>query len=277
MGAWEVQKEAPQETPPQTGSPDDVLNTNGKLQVIEGSPYLLEQEEQKARQKTRSGWTGINLLLGAMVLVTWATLFLILDVPCLSTLGLAAGVGCAAAALAPFLATVWLNAEQRNFAAGRRGEEATVILFQEHLDGRWTLFRNVRLPNGHGDIDAVLTGPNGVYALEVKTYNGSYRNVGDRWQWCHRSLWRNASRNPGRQARRNATHLHDYLQQQGVEIWIQPRVVWAGQGELWLEKPAVRVWQLAEPDYILNDIEHGKHVPADVLSGLNAVLMDTRA
>jgi hypothetical protein len=71
--------------------------------------------------------------------------------------------------------------------------------------------------------------------------------------------------------------LHDYLQQQGVEIWIQPRVVWAGQGELWLEEPAVRVWQLAEPDYILNDIEHGKQVPADVLSGLNAVLMDTRA
>jgi hypothetical protein len=268
-----VEEEVTPAVQPQVSPADEMPTVGDKLRVVRGSTYLREQEEQKSQQKAFWGWVGILLVLTAMVCTTWAILFQLLGIIGLSIGLVVAGVAFVGLAwvLAPRVEQ--LRAEQKSFAAGRRGEEKLVELLQEHLDGQWTLFRNVLLPDGYGDIDAVLTGPKGIFALEVKAYSGYNRNVGKRWQRRVFGFWRTSDRNPTRQALQNATRLHNHLSQHGVEVWVEPRIVWAGQGKLWLEKPAVRVWQLTNPDYVQEDIQKGKTTPAKVLSEVNAVLV----
>jgi hypothetical protein len=270
----EVGEEVTPTVQPQASPADEMPAIEDKLRVVRGSTYLREQEEQKSQQKAFWGWVGILLVLTAMVCATWAILLQLVGI-----IGLPIALVVAGAA---FVGLAWvlvprveqLRAEQKSFAAGRRGEEKLVALLQEHLDGRWTLFRNVLLPDGYGDIDAVLTGPNGIFALEVKAYSGYNRNVGKRWQRRIFGFWRSLDRNPTHQALQNATRLHNHLSQHGVEVWVEPRIVWAGEGKLWLERPAVRVWQLTNPDYMWEDIEKGKTTLAEVLSRVDAVLVE---
>jgi len=75
-----------------------------------------------------------------------------------------------------------LDSQIKSYRTGQEGEDAVVEAMRQSLDGNWTLFRNVVLPGrNRGDIDAVLVGPPGVWALEVKAFNGEYRNVGEQW------------------------------------------------------------------------------------------------
>lgn len=137
--------------------------------------------------------------------------------------------------------------ERDQYRQGLHGEEATVKALEQRLDGKWTLFRNVVLPGNRSDIDGVLVGPAGVYALEIKSYNGRFKNQGDQW-WWHRYQpgWQRLSDNPSHQAKANATHLGEYLHQAiGEKVWVEPRVVWAGPGKLHIQgKPAVYIWFL---------------------------------
>jgi hypothetical protein len=49
-------------------------------------------------------------------------------------------------------------------------------------------------------------------------------------------------------------------------------VVWAGRGKLWLERPAVLIWQLDDLTYLLEDIEKGKPLPEQTVSKIAALL-----
>jgi hypothetical protein len=145
-----------------------------------------------------------------------------------------------------------------NYQRGRRGELRVAAAFQRVLDDRWILFRNLTLGENGGDLDAVLVGPTGIYALEIKDYRGYNRNVGKRWQRRYFGVWRDLDRNPTRQALHNAQRLHDYLADHNVDIWVNPRIVWAGKSKLWLKKPAVPVWQLTRAQFIAGDLMRGK-------------------
>jgi hypothetical protein len=52
--------------------------------------------------------------------------------------------------------------------------------------------------------------------------------------------------------------------------------VWAGKGKLWLERPEIRVWQLKDPDFLLEDIRKCNPVHNGVTSRTIAVLKDLR-
>ena len=259
---------AVEESPPAVATLMDTHAAAGSLdgetlRVIEGSTFLHDQEEQSRSQ----GW---NLTLVLLVLVAVAAFAITMP-----------GVSMGSAAIALVIAVVLLlgsvgglHAGQRSFAQGRKGEERLVLFLEGRLDGQWALFRNVVLPDAEGDIDGVLIGSKGIYALEVKAYTGYNRNVGDRWQRRFRGHWRTLDRNPTRQARRNALRLHTYLKQHGVKVWVEPRVVWAGSGKLWLERPTVPVWQLTEPAYLLEDIERGRKLHRDMIKRTIAALED---
>jgi hypothetical protein len=140
------------------------------------------------------------------------------------------------------------------YRSGRWGEERVVDQLRYLLDGQWTLFRNFEWPNRRwGDVDLVLVGPGGVWALEVKAYSGQIRNIGDRWERKGRRRWRKLTNHPGEQARQNAARLKEYLKTHGVDVgYMQPAVVWANeQGTLTVSDPAVPVWTLEElPDHV---------------------------
>ncbi len=251
---------------------DDSIGTGDHLRIVEGGSYLLEQERRKHRQSTALGWV-LSILL--LVMMIWGIVFIVKTVteasrlPVWWTVG-AIGLELICSRLLPVVER--LRSESRNFAAGRRGEERLVELLQHHLDGRWTLFRNLVLPGAGGDIDAVLAGPRGVFALEVKAYTGYNRNSGMEWQRRIYGRWRNLDQNPTRQILRNAALLGEYLKRAGQKVWVEPRIVWAGRGKLWLERPAVYVWQLSDPVHLLENVGKGKSLSETVVAKVVALL-----
>jgi len=137
-----------------------------------------------------------------------------------------------------------LDKQIEAFRLGEEGEDRTVQMIIQALDGNWSLFRNVTLPGRNkGDLDIVLVGPPGVWVLEVKNLRGEYRNIGETWEYRHGNNWKTASANPSRQARDNAGRLGDFLRADHIKTWVNPAVVWANEeSPLFVENPSVSVW-----------------------------------
>lgn len=149
------------------------------------------------------------------------------------------------------------------YRKGEVGEEAVVERARRALDGSWTLFRSVVLPGKKADLDIVLVGPPGVWALEVKTWMGAYKNVGEIWEY--RSVgggWKRMSKNPGRQARRGALALKDFLKAEGTKTYVHAAVVWAEpEAAVFQENPTVAVWPLERVEDEFGNLSNGKPLP----------------
>jgi hypothetical protein len=138
---------------------------------------------------------------------------------------------------------------------GQEGEERVVEVMRQSLDGNWHLFCNIRLPGRNkGDLDAVLVGPGGVWVLEIKSYNGEYRNIGDRWEYRKGNRWEPATSNPSRQAEDNAIRLANFLKSDNIKQWVTAVVVWANrESSLTVQNPTTTVWLLDRlPDELGN-------------------------
>jgi len=144
----------------------------------------------------------------------------------------------------PRLAVERLDRQIAAYRRGQQGEDRVVDAIRSSLDAQWTLFRNVVLPGrNRADIDAVLVGPPGVWALEIKNLTGEYRNVGERWERRVGADWRPHAASPSNQAQRNAARLAQFLRADGIVQWVEPAVVWANPtGLVSVENPAAPVW-----------------------------------
>jgi hypothetical protein len=149
------------------------------------------------------------------------------------------------------------------YRQGQEGEEQAVEMMRQNLDGNWTLFRNVVLPGRNpADIDAVLVGPPGVWTLEVKTFTGEYRNIGEHWEYRAGSQWKLLKASPSRQAQSNAIRLSNFFKADGLTQWVTPAVVWAdSESPLSVENPAVAVWRLGRLPEELGNIWQGQAMP----------------
>ncbi|HEX8682147.1 MAG TPA: nuclease-related domain-containing protein [Ardenticatenaceae bacterium] len=148
-----------------------------------------------------------------------------------------------------------------HYRQGRYGEDRAADAFRDTLDGRWTLLRNWEWPNRKwGDVDLILVGLRGVWAFEVKAYKGEIRNRGDHWERKGRWRWHRLSKQPGKQAKRNASRLKEYLEQQGIKCgWVQPVILWASEeGSLTLQDPAVPVWRVHEIQEHIEELWQGR-------------------
>src|SRR3984893_5515191 len=64
--------------------------------------------------------------------------------------------------------------------AGIAGEQLVATELGRALDDEWTLLRGYR--NRRGEIDHLLLGPRGLFAIEVKNLNATVHVDGDRWR-----------------------------------------------------------------------------------------------
>jgi hypothetical protein len=138
---------------------------------------------------------------------------------------------------------------------GEEGEDKTVQLIVQALDGTWRLFRNVLIPGRNkGDLDLVLVGPPGVWSLEVKNWRGEYRNIGESWEYRRGKKWKAASGNPSRQATDNAARLGNFLKADTLKVFVNPAIVWANEeNPVKVENPSAAVWSLNRlPDELGN-------------------------
>ena len=69
---------------------------------------------------------------------------------------------------------------EEKLRAGIAGEQLVAVELGRVLDDDWTLLRGYR--NRRGEIDHMLLGPNGLFAIEVKNLNATVHVDGDRWR-----------------------------------------------------------------------------------------------
>jgi hypothetical protein len=212
------------------------------MPVIQGSDYLAH-EVQRRYQKNLFIAAFIFMLALAGLLIVAALIVLAFSsqrAPALWLWPLAVALFLPLFVFSERFVELWH--EELNFRRGQLGESEVARLLRLGLGCDWTLFRNVKLPGSKVDIDMVLLGPPGVFALEVKAYTGDYRYA--RQHFYRRAMtWRRMQHNPGKQARASAGLLHAYIRDTlNEEIWVEPRLVWVGPGALTLEEPEVFVW-----------------------------------
>jgi hypothetical protein len=69
---------------------------------------------------------------------------------------------------------------EEKLMAGITGEQLVAVELGRALDDDWTLLRGYR--NRRGEIDHLLLGPRGLFAIEVKNLNATVHVDGDRWR-----------------------------------------------------------------------------------------------
>lgn len=164
-----------------------------------------------------------------------------------------------------------------NYRLGREGERKVVDLLRASLYSPWAVIHGFEFPNRKwGDADIILLGPGGIWCFEVKSYSSQTRNIGEKWQYRSRFGWRNMSKNPTKQAQRNAMRVKDYLESQDVRTrWVQPVIVWAGdEKNLSLEDPLVPVWTLSDIGNKLEEFWRKQQLSDEQISNVVNVLAD---
>ena len=156
-----------------------------------------------------------------------------------------------------------IDKQIENYRKGEEGENKAAEIMGRVLDGNWILFRNIILPGRKKtDLDAVLVGPAGVWVLEVKTFTGAYRNIGEQWEYRIGNRWNLYKKSPSRQAKNNAVRLSEFFKADHVSQWVNAAVVWANQeSPLTVENPSTAVWSLARLPDELGNIWHGNPIP----------------
>jgi hypothetical protein len=141
---------------------------------------------------------------------------------------------------------VYFSWRRRGYRYGIRGEEA-VSKALSALGNRHRVFNGLTLPGVRGDIDHVVVGPGGVFALETKNYAGEITCAGDRWARRRNGKWEEMERSPGKQATDNARRLTVFLEGCRVTVKVNPVVVLAGRNvRIRARSPAVPVVERRE-------------------------------
>jgi hypothetical protein len=160
------------------------------------------------------------------------------------------------------------NQELANFRthrAGREGEEWVTDTVRATLDNRWTVFRSSILPGRRDDIDLVLVGPAGVWALEIKAYNTPVRVHNAKWEYMRGNTWHTVDSDPITQARKNAQRLRYYLEEHGIRTHVNAAVVLAEPQQISNFGPT------GEPVWLQYDIEN----QLTRLNTMSAILPDS--
>jgi Nuclease-related domain len=114
-------------------------------------------------------------------------------------------------------------------AAGMEGEQLAAAGLGDALGDEWTLFRGYR--NRRGEIDHLILGPRGLFAIESKHRNATVSCAGDRWSFIkydnygnlvdRGEIADNRGRSPSEQLNQPASQLEDFLRSRGHPVAIQ--------------------------------------------------------
>ncbi|HID84959.1 MAG TPA: hypothetical protein EYP54_07650 [Anaerolineales bacterium] len=128
-----------------------------------------------------------------------------------------------------------------------RAQEVLLRPFNQHLDGRFVLLRNVRIPDLKVPLPPVIVGPTGVFLLYVTPQKGTFRVREDIWEEIDTRSRRFRPLKPNlvRHAMALARALGEHLSAKaGAAIEVQPVLIATDPGTLVdAIRPSVRVVQ----------------------------------
>lgn len=92
-----------------------------------------------------------------------------------------------------------------NWFVGKRGELAVSEALKD-LPNDYVLLNDLMLPEGRGNVDHLVMGPNGLFVIETKNYSSFVKCVGDEWFVNGQKI-----RSLSKQAKRNAIAVRENL------------------------------------------------------------------
>lgn len=124
--------------------------------------------------------------------------------------------------------------EEEILKAGMTGEDAVAAGLGRVLSDDWALLRGYR--NRRGEIDHVLVGPRGLFAIEVKYRNATVHVNGDDWRFDKYDQYGNlvehgrqktdaGGRSPSAQLNEPASELEQFLRSRGQTVTVNRIVV----------------------------------------------------
>lgn len=153
-----------------------------------------------------------------------------------------------------------------NYRGGAQAEKKVTETLMA-LGDDYSLINDVMLPGNYGNVDHIVLGPNGIFAIETKNYSGKIICRGDEWIRHYPAGWQVSMRgrpywkdeqnyslgSPSRQVKRNAVKIKEIITS-SKSMWIEGVVVFTNSdADLQLEYPTVPVLTLDELyDYIRN-------------------------
>ena len=173
-----------------------------------------------------------------------------------------------------------------NYSVGLEAEE----LVTEHLkklDNNYHLINDVKLPDSYGNIDHILLGPNGIFVIETKNFEGDIRCDGDNW-YQYKQEWKNHEeyerKSPSKQVKGNALRLKQFIESKNIfensfKLWVDGIIVFTSDNvELILNRPTVPVIKIRELyKYIKNKKSNLTFSPQELESIGKAVLRRAEA
>jgi hypothetical protein len=128
---------------------------------------------------------------------------------------------------------LWRSHEEHARAAGVEGEDGVVACLDERLGEEWHALRGYR--NSRGEIDLLLLGPHGVFAIEIKNNNATVICHGDRWLYEKYDKYGNQvgegelsdrrGRSPSEQLNQPTDRLASVLAARWPQLWVERIVV----------------------------------------------------
>jgi hypothetical protein len=122
---------------------------------------------------------------------------------------------------------------EEKIKAGIAGEQLVAAELGRALGDDWTLLRGYR--NRRGEIDHLLVGPGGLFAIEVKNINATVHIDGDQWRADkydnygnlveQRPITDRRGRSPSEQLNESAAELERFLHERGQPVTVQRVVV----------------------------------------------------
>jgi hypothetical protein len=134
----------------------------------------------------------------------------------------------------------------------------------DHLSDDWTLFRGYK--NAGGEIDHLLIGPGGVWAIEVKSSPYHIHVNGDKWTYDKYDKYDNyvgesgkltdrGGRSWGQQVTVPAAKLEDFLATQGLDVSVNGAVVVLHERASFGDLNNLKTVVCVGPDFLLEQID----------------------
>ena len=148
---------------------------------------------------------------------------------------------------------------EEKLRAGIAGEQQVAADLGGALDDDWTLLHGYR--NRRGEIDHLLLGPRGLFAIEVKNLNATVHVDGDRWRADkydnygnlveQRPIADRKGRSPSAQLNEPADDLERFLRERGQPVTIERVVILAHRRSRIGTARNLTVRIGTSPDYLL--------------------------
>jgi len=207
------------------------------LHIIDMKDHVAEELARASMVAQRRYWRRAVLILGPLAVLA-SLLVALTGQPPWPALALAALAVVAAAGLIYSEARYAGNRTRRaQLNAGLEGQKELVRTLSV-LDDSYYLVNNLGLPGRQDDVDHLVVGPNGVFALEIKHYSGRIYCRDGQWYQVKTSRGGLAQpekpvRDPTRQLKRNVDYLRSCIKRTDPELsrrtrlWIEGIVVFS--------------------------------------------------